>query len=159
MKGWLLLLLATTAGAQPAQTPTEVNSSTIVFVCEHGAAKSVIAAAHFNKLAAEKGLPYRAVSRGTKPDDAVAPAVKSGLAAEGLDVSNWRPKAVSDEDIKRAKGVVSLATDLPTAKPLAKPKLTEWNAVPPMSENYEASRNAIVKLVTELVDNLAGQKK
>jgi protein-tyrosine-phosphatase len=155
----LLILLAGVAGAQPAQTPPEVNSSIIVFVCEHGAAKSVIAAAHFNRLAAEKGLPYRAVSRGTKPDDVVAPAVKSGLASEGLDVSNWKPKAVADEDIRRAKSVVSLATDLPATKPMAKPKLLEWNAIPPISENYEAARDAIVKLVTDLVDKLAERKK
>jgi protein-tyrosine-phosphatase len=157
LKSSLLMLLAGVAGAQSAHNPPEVNSSTIVFVCEHGAAKSVIAAAHFNRLAAEKGLPYRAVSRGTKPDDAVAPAVKSGLASEGLDVSNWKPKAVADEDIKQAKSVVSLATDLPTTKPMA--KLLEWNAIPPVSENYEAARDAIVKLVTDLVDKLAERKK
>src|SRR5215813_9354941 len=37
----------------------------VVFVCEHGAAKSVIATAYFNKLAAERGLAYRATFRGT----------------------------------------------------------------------------------------------
>jgi hypothetical protein len=36
----------------------------IVFVCEHGAAKSVIAATLFNKLAAEHGLRERAIYRG-----------------------------------------------------------------------------------------------
>ncbi|MGH9334858.1 MAG: hypothetical protein ACRD21_14045, partial [Vicinamibacteria bacterium] len=41
---------------------------TVVFVCEHGAAKSVIAAAHFNRLAKERELPFRAISRGTVPD-------------------------------------------------------------------------------------------
>jgi protein-tyrosine-phosphatase len=159
MKATLFLLLAAIAAAQPAAAPSEVNSSTIVFVCEHGAAKSVVAAAHFNKLAAEKGIPYRAVSRGTNPEETVAPAVKSGLAAEGLDVSAWRPRAISDEDIKRAKSVVSLATDLPTNKPLARSKLVEWNDVPPMSADYQAARNAIVKLVSELVNNLSNRKQ
>src|SRR5215469_15325577 len=126
MKASLFLLLAAIAAAQSAPVPSEVNSSTIVFVCEHGAAKSVVAAAQFNRLAAQKGLPYRAVSRGTNPSDAVAPAVKQGLASEGLDVSAWRPKAVSDEDIKNARTIVSLATDLPVKKPLAKSKLLEW---------------------------------
>jgi len=37
----------------------------VVFVCEHGAAKSVVATAYFNKLAAERGLPFRATFRGT----------------------------------------------------------------------------------------------
>jgi protein-tyrosine-phosphatase len=158
MKALLFLLLGMVAGAQTTQSTPEVNSSTVVFVCEHGAAKSVIAAAHFNRLAAEKGLPYRAVSRGTKPDEVVSPAVKAGLASEGLDVSTWRPKALSDDDIKRAKTVVSLATDLPTTKPIVKTKLLEWNDVPSMSTNYEAARNAIVKLVSEMVEKLANRK-
>jgi protein-tyrosine-phosphatase len=158
MKGLLILLLGVVAGAQTTQSTPEVNSSTVVFVCEHGAAKSVIAAAHFNRLAAEKGLPYRAVSRGTKPDEVVAPAVREALASEGLDVSTWRPKAVSDEDIKRAKTVVSLATDLPTTKPIVKTKLLEWNDVPSISTNYEAARNAIVKLVNEMIEKLADRK-
>ena len=78
------------------------SNLSIAFVCEHGAAKSVIAAAYFNRLATQNNLPYRAVSRGTKPDDAVAPTVRTGLTAEGFDVSTARPKAVSDEDIARA---------------------------------------------------------
>ena len=47
-----------------AQTPSRPNPA-VVFVCEHGAAKSVIATAYFNKLAAERGLPFRATFRGT----------------------------------------------------------------------------------------------
>src|SRR5689334_20099632 len=86
-----MMLGAATSAAQSAKTKTEVNSSTVVFVCEHGAAKSVIAAAHFNRLATERGLPFRAISRGTKPDDAVAAGVRAGLASDGIDVSTWRP--------------------------------------------------------------------
>jgi hypothetical protein len=44
------------------QTANE-RTPTILFVCEHGAAKSVIAAAYFDKLAKERGLNYRAVFR------------------------------------------------------------------------------------------------
>ena len=42
--------------------------NTVLFVCEHGAAKSVIAAAYFNQLASEKNLDVRAIERGTNPD-------------------------------------------------------------------------------------------
>ena len=41
------------------------SSPSVIFVCEHGAAKSVIATACFNKLSAERGLPYRGTFRGT----------------------------------------------------------------------------------------------
>jgi hypothetical protein len=43
---------------QPAEHPATTLAS-IVFVCEYGAAKSVIATAYFNKLATDRGLPYR----------------------------------------------------------------------------------------------------
>jgi hypothetical protein len=101
---------------------------------------------------------YRGVARGTNPDDAVAPAVRSGLAAEGLDVSAWKPKAVSEDDITRAGRVVSLATDLPPRKPSVKAKLLEWNDIPSVSQDYSGARAAIVREVEKLVNRLAAEK-
>ena len=68
----LLFVLSSGAGApQPAPTPR------IVFVCEHGAAKSLIAAAYFNMLAAGRGLPARATFRGVDPQDDLS--VRAGV--------------------------------------------------------------------------------
>lgn len=61
---------AVTAPAPPA-------SRRIVFVCEHGAAKSVVAAAHFNRLARERGIPYHAVAKGADPQAELAPSAVS----------------------------------------------------------------------------------
>src|SRR5262249_56748441 len=97
MKIFNLLISASVALAQSASPQPEVNASTVVFVCEHGAAKSVIAAAHFNRLASELKLPYRAVARGTNPDDAGSAAVRNGLAAGGLDVTACQPKSLSQD--------------------------------------------------------------
>ena len=157
--GILIVAIASTAGAQSAKSQSETTASTIVFVCEHGAAKSVIAAAHFNRLAKEKGLPYRAISRGTNPDAVVAPAVRSGLSSEGLDVSTWRPTAISDDDIRRAERIVSFATGLPAAKPAIRSKLLEWNDIPSTTQNYGAARAAIVRQVEDLVEKLAANGK
>jgi len=44
---------------------------TVVFVCQHGAAKSVLAATLLERLAAEQGLPLRALARGTEPSPLV----------------------------------------------------------------------------------------
>jgi arsenate reductase (thioredoxin) len=159
MNVFKLLLLASTALAQSATPQPEVNASTVVFVCEHGAAKSVIAAAYFNRLASQRNLPYRAVARATNPDDAVAPAVQSGLAAEGLNVAAGKPRAVSDDDITRAGRVVSLATDLPKRTPSVKPKLLEWNDIPSVSQDYSAARAAIVREVEKLINKLAAEEK
>ena len=149
------LLAGSPLAAQTGASKPEITASTVVFVCEHGSAKSVIAAAHFNRLARERGLSYRAVSRGTKPGEAVAPAVQTGLASDGIDVSTWRPRAVTDQEIRRAGKVISLATDLPATKPFAKSKLLEWNDIPPVSESYDAARSAILERIEKLVDSLA----
>ena len=51
----------------------------VVFVCEHGAAKSVVATAYFNKLAAERGLPFRATFRGTNSTELTSLTLKSAI--------------------------------------------------------------------------------
>ena len=103
----MVLALVAAAGAQTESgQPQTTTPATIVFVWEHGSGKSVIAAAHFNRLATEKGIPYRAVSRATKPGEAVSEKVKSGLGKEGMDVGGWTPKAITDEDIRRASRIV-----------------------------------------------------
>jgi arsenate reductase len=61
-----LLLTAFVVGSA-AQTTDAAAAPRVIFVCEHGAAKSVIAAAYFNKIATERGLPDRATYRGASP--------------------------------------------------------------------------------------------
>jgi hypothetical protein len=61
-----------------------LDMATVLFVCQHGAAKSVVAAALWQRLAAE-----------------------AGLLAEGIDLGDQRPLAVSGEDVSAAWRVVS----------------------------------------------------
>jgi arsenate reductase len=67
------------------------NDRTVLFLCPHNAAKSVIAAAYFGRLAAERGVTLRASSAGTDPDPGVAPGVAAALLVEGIDVRGHRP--------------------------------------------------------------------
>src|SRR4030095_5910958 len=66
------------------QTPSIPPEPRVLFVCLHGAAKSVVAAAHFRRLASARGLSISAVAAGTEPDPELARAAVKGLAAEGL---------------------------------------------------------------------------
>src|SRR5262245_2097473 len=59
-------------------------SERIVFVCPHGAAKSVIAAAYCQQLADQWGVALHATSAGTEPDAEVSPAVVALLRTEGI---------------------------------------------------------------------------
>jgi protein-tyrosine-phosphatase len=131
--------------AQTANTPAKV-----VFVCEHGAAKSVIAAAHFNHIAQQRGLGLRAVSRGTNPDPEVAPKVTAGLKSEGLKEITTKPQLVSERDTSEAKRVVTLGCKLPH-----KARSTDWNDIPSPSTDYSAASSAIRSRVEALVEELA----
>jgi hypothetical protein len=52
---------------------------TVVFVCLHGAAKSVIAGAYLNRLARERGLDIHATAAGIEPEPEIPLHVRDGL--------------------------------------------------------------------------------
>ena len=153
----LALLPSVSILAQPAPTQG-AQGRTILFVCEHGSAKSTIAAAHFNDMANKSGLPYRAIARGVHPDKEIPPHVKRGLAAEGLDIRGWQPKPFSEDDALRSDRVITLGCALPTAKSALTHKLQEWNDVPSPSENYRNASRAIAERVALLLKELAGKQ-
>src|SRR6266850_1381966 len=71
----------------------------VLFVCLHGAAKSVIGAAHFRRLAAARGLSIDAAAAGTEPEPALAPGAVKGLAGDGLPAAPARPRPVTLYDL------------------------------------------------------------
>ena len=90
-------------------------SPSVIFVCEHGAAKSVIATAYFNKLAAERGLPDRATFRGTTPQDELSARAVAGLKADNLAVPSGKPAAISEADVSTATHIFAIGCTLPAA--------------------------------------------
>jgi protein-tyrosine-phosphatase len=70
---------------------------TILFLCPHNAAKSILAAAYCEHLAAQCGLAVQVTSAGTEPDAAASPEVVALLRTEGLDIAHHRPRHVSPE--------------------------------------------------------------
>ena len=124
----------------------------IVFVCEHGAAKSVIAAAYFNKLAAQAGLGSRAAARGTDPDDELSPKAIQGLREDGLAPTESVPQKLSRADLESAQRIITFC-ELPKEY---EPKaiVEHWDHVPPVSEGYENARAAIVEQIESLIHRL-----
>ena len=134
-------------GAQaPAARPR------VLFVCLHGAAKSVVGAAHFRRLAAARGLAIDAAAAGTEPDAELGPAAVKGLAAEGLRPAPGRPRPVTLYDLQSATRVVSFGCDVAPAKGQ---KVDQWD-VPNVGDGYAAARDRIVANVERLVAELAG---
>ena len=148
MRSAAALLLALSCHAQDFRSPT------VVFVCEHGSAKSVIAAAHFNRIAEQRGLRYRAVSRGVHPDTEIPENIKISLLSDGLKVSAWKPTLLSDSDIRRAERVVTLSCELEKSTSIDRTKLVEWQNLPPVGNGYPEARSAIVARIEELFTTL-----
>lgn len=123
---------------------------TILFVCLHGAAKSVLAAAYFNQLAAARGLETRAEAAGTDPDPEVSPAVARALLGEGIDVRGRRPRRVTAEDLANASHVVSFGCDLSGLAPPG-PSVERWDDVPAVSADFDTARDAILARLGRLL--------
>ena len=137
------------ARAQAATVPLQPR---VLFVCLHGAAKSVIGAAHFRRLAAARGLSIGAVAVGTEPDPQLAPGAVKGLAGDGLAAGLARPRPVTLYDLDTATRVVSFGCDVVSARGQ---RVEQWD-VPAVSEGYAAARDRIVANVERLVGELAG---
>src|SRR3989442_10247959 len=97
-----------------------MSDRTVVFVCLHGAAKSLIAATLFQRLADERGLAVRSTFAGTEPDPAIQPNVVAGLLEEGVDVRPLRPRRVTRDELAGASRVGSLRRGLPAPAPAAR---------------------------------------
>jgi arsenate reductase (thioredoxin) len=107
----------------------------VLFLCPHGAAKSVIAAAMFNELTRRRHLEITAASAGTEPDDKINPVTIETLLTQQLPIPD-APQLVTKHEIERADVVVSFgcAIDrLPT-----RPKgWVDWSDAPAASEDIE----------------------
>jgi protein-tyrosine-phosphatase len=126
---------------------------TVVFVCPHGAAKSVVAAAYLARSAAARGLSVRAEAAGTEPDSEVSPAALGGLLAEGIDVRDHRPRRVTGEELAGASRIVAMGCNLGDLVPPGAP-VERWDDVPPVSESYAMASAVIARRVRSLLDGL-----
>jgi arsenate reductase (thioredoxin) len=128
----------------------------IIYLCTHGGAKSVIAAAYFNRLAHEHGLPYVAEAASAEdPYDAVPEPVVTYLRNDGIDVTTFVPRRVTEQDLDTAANVVGVgcAVPLPGGQRV---RSEQWDDVPQASEDLEGSVAAIRSHVERLIEELRG---
>jgi arsenate reductase len=143
----VLLLNLLAAGIQaPAKPPV------VLFMCPHGAAKSVMASAYFQKLAKERGLNVRVDAAGTDPDAQLSKGVVARLQKDGYAIPIEKPRAATAADMKGADIVVSMGCDL-SKLPAPRGALKTWT-VPDFSANFDAAEQSIREQVTRLIDEL-----
>ena len=153
-----VLMLTLSGRAQEQQSVGQAKATRVLFLCPHGAAKSVLASAYFRRFAKERGLNVIVDSAGTEPDPSVSPAVAAHLAKQGYPVSTEKPRLVTADDLAKADVVVSLGCDL-TRSPTPAGTWIKWDDVPGPSEDFAGADDAIRRHVTALVDDLVKQVK
>jgi arsenate reductase (thioredoxin) len=151
----LMLSFAATATLVQVTHRKPRLSGTVVFVCEHGTVKSLIASEWFNRLAAERGLDVRAAPRGVTPDASVPPAIAEALREEGFDVSTFEPRAFGTADASVALRVVGIGVDLSAA---VRVPLETWQGIPPAGPSYAATRDALRTRIEVLLKTLEGAR-
>jgi arsenate reductase (thioredoxin) len=151
--------LAQTAAAQPApKESARATRPTVLFMCPHGAAKSVLASAYFQRIAKERGLNVRVEAAGTEPQPSVSTVVKDHLEQQGYTVPVTKPRAVTKQDLQEADVVISMGCDL-TGLPGRPRRLEKWDDVPTPSEDLQGADETIRRRVLALVEELLAHQK
>lgn len=156
---WIGFLAATTASAQKPSATNQIQPGTrnVVFVCEHGAALSIIAAAYFNQLARKQHENWHAIARGVTPQENISVAAAAGLKKDGVATEVIKPEALTQDDLDRAEYVV---TFLPLPKKLVvKTPLEKWDEVRWDAKAYDNVRDAILKHLQQLLPALPAKKR
>ena len=149
----LVATLAIVCGTALATEPDATGK--VVFVCEHGNVKSLMAAAYFNQLAAQRGLHLRAVARAVVPDSTTVPTpIAAGLHEDGVDVGGFHPSKIAAADVAEAVQVVTISTELPPEVKVDAQRVESWSDVPAASVNYDAARTSLKAHVAALLDRL-----
>lgn len=109
----------------------------VLFICPHGAAKSVVASAYFQRIARERGLNVRVEAAGVEPRDTVSSVVAEHLRRNEYTVPVTKPRAVTRADLDEADVVISMGCDV-TRLPPAPRTLQQWDDVPGPSEDFSS---------------------
>src|SRR5262245_31322136 len=142
----------------PAKPATAAaKHTTVLFICPHGAAKSVLASAYFKQLAKERGLNVQVDAVGTDPDPSVSKVVAEHLQKNGYEIPVTKPRAVTASDLNLADVVISLGCDV-SRLPTTPRVLQKWDEVPGPGEDFKAADDAIRRRVMALVEELVARQ-
>ena len=129
--------------------------SDVLFVCVANAGRSQMAKAIFNRMAKERGLQIKAESAGTNPAEHVHHSVAQVMEELELDLSQSRPKAITDEMVRGAQRVITMgcAIEADTCPSVRLKETEDWALPDPASKRMEEVR-AIHDMVAQKVERL-----
>jgi protein-tyrosine-phosphatase len=144
-----LIMATSTAFAQK-------DKKIVLIVCEHGTAKSIVAAEYVRKFLSGEGLDLLVVSRGTNPDDEVPEKINKLLEGDGFKKHSEKPQKLSQADLNAASYVI-MFSQLPSNLTAAM-QLENWN-VPSFEAGYPIARDSIIDNAKRLVRKIKSDTK
>lgn len=126
---------------------------TILFLCPHHAAKSVLAESYCARLIEHYGLDLAVDSGGTEPDAEVMPSVVALLEKEGIDAAGRRPRLVTRAQLDAACRIISFGCGDAELSGAAAP-VEEWLDVPLASEDVNACWKVIRGKVDAMIEEI-----
>ena len=79
--------------------------ASVMFVCVHNAGRSQMAQGFLTALAGDR---VEVRSSGTMPAHQINPSAVEAMAELGIDISNQKPKVLTDEDVKSSDYVITM---------------------------------------------------
>lgn len=134
--------------------------SGVLFMRVHNAGRSQMAAAFFNRIAAERGMSIRAASAGTHPAASVHAGVAAAMRECGIDISDAKPALMTDALVERAKRVITMgcAVDAAECPALLLTMLEDWGLPDPAGKDAaeaRAIRDEVKRRAAALIEALA----
>jgi arsenate reductase len=139
--------------AAGCSTLPKARGETVLFVCEFGTAKSVIAREMFRRRASTRNIAVAAFSRGLVIEDHITPELCRNLGVDGIDPYSEPFKVLQPKDWQGAR-VVVVFNPLPSTVPAS--KVRDWTDVPSVVSQYPAARAALNQRIDALLDKFAG---
>ena len=126
----------------------------VLFVCVHNSGRSQMAEAFV--LALGRGR-ISAASAGTHPSSYVSPVVAEAMKEKGIDISNNRPKAITEAMASSASRLVTMGCALDVACPAPLLDAEDWGLPDPSGlplEEVRPIRDEIEARVLRLLEEI-----
>jgi arsenate reductase len=109
----------------------------VLFVCLHNSGRSQMAAAFMERLA--NGV-VAVDSAGTMPSDTVNPVVVDAMKEKGLDVSEGKPKLLTQDMADAADRIITMGCSIEEACPATFVPNEDWGLEDPSGKAIEEVR-------------------
>jgi arsenate reductase len=131
--------------------PESQAAPMILFVCRHGAARSVLGEATLRSMARSRDVAIRARSAGVEPQERMSTSLAGLLPDDAAGLREARPRQVTAADLDEAWRTITFDIE-PQELPAPTNRIDRWDGVPSVADDPMGAKLAIERRVAQLLD-------